>query len=198
MPRRDCRQSRPSTGPRSRSTPARDRDPLAARRTGLGAINGCCAPNIHSNVRVGAGTRMATPEAFAIDWMRIDGDEFFTGDGKPNEHYPISVAAVTAVGDGAVVALHDGMAESTPFAPLTTVHEPDDYGGNHVVLQDRARRLRLLRPSPAGQPYRQGRGRVAAGAVIGKLGNSGNSTTRTSISAWSTAPTSSPATASPS
>ena len=59
--------------------------PLAGE--GWAAINGCCAPNIHRNVRVGAGTHIARPELFAIDWVQLDGDRLFTGDGKTNTDY---------------------------------------------------------------------------------------------------------------
>src|SRR3546814_6605829 len=38
--------------------------PIIAPLAGPGwvAFNGCCVPNIHRNVRVAAGTRIATPE----------------------------------------------------------------------------------------------------------------------------------------
>ena len=107
--------------------------PLAG--AGWAAINGCCAPNIHRNVRVGAGTHIARPELFAIDWMQLDGDRLFSGDGKANTDYAYFGHPLRAVADGTVVGVRDGMEESTPFAPVTTVKKPDDYGGNHIVLE---------------------------------------------------------------
>ncbi len=109
------------------------RSPLAG--PGWGALNGCCVPNIHRSVRIAAGTRLATPETFAIDWIRIDNGRFFEGDGKTNEQYPYFGDDVLSVADGDVVALHDGMPESIPFEPPTTVHKPEDYGGNYVLVR---------------------------------------------------------------
>ena len=150
------------------------RSPLSG--PGWGALNGCCVPNIHRNVRLAAGTRMATPEAFAIDWIRIDGGKFFTGDGKANEQYPYFGAAVTAVGDGEVVALHDGMPESIPFQPPTTVHAPADYGGNYVLQRIAPDVYAFYAHLQPGSLAVKVGDRVAAGALLGKLGNSGNST----------------------
>jgi hypothetical protein len=51
-------------------------------------FNGCCAPNVHRNTRIGAAHRIATSETFAIDWVRIDDGKLFSGDGKRNEDFP--------------------------------------------------------------------------------------------------------------
>ena len=117
-----------------------DRTPatrIIAPLTGAGwaAFNGCCAPNIHRNVRVGAGTHIARPELFAIDWVQLDGDLVFSGDGKANTDYAYFGHPIRAVANGTVVDLRDGMEESTPSAPVTTVKKPEDYGGNHIVLR---------------------------------------------------------------
>ena len=87
--------------------------------SGWGAFNGCCVPNLHRSVRVAAATRIATPEAFAIDWVQVDGGgRFFSGNGKANGDYPSYGAPVRSVAAGDVVALHDGMADSPPSSAL--------------------------------------------------------------------------------
>lgn len=148
--------------------------PLAGE--GWAAVNGCCAPNVHRNVRIGAGTRIARPELFAIDWVQLAGGRLYSGDGKANADYPYFGHPVRAVADGEVVGLRDGMAESTPQAPVTTVHTPEDYAGNYV--------LQKIGPNvyafyahiqPGSFKVKQG-DKVAAGTVIGSLGNTGNST----------------------
>ena len=90
--------------------------PIIAPLAGPGwvAFNGCCVPNIHRNVRVAAGTRIATPETFAIDWIRLKDDKLFEGDGKANKQFAAFGAAVRSVADGEVVAVRDGMPAEEP------------------------------------------------------------------------------------
>jgi Peptidase family M23 len=151
--------------------------PIIAPLTGPGwaAFNGCCAPNIHRNVRVAAGTRIATPETFAIDWIQLEGDKFFEGDGKANKQFPYFGAEVRSVADGEVVALRDGMPESQPFMPPKTVHAPNDYGGNYVIIRIRPDVYALYAHLQAGKIAVKIGEKVKAGARVGRLGNSGNS-----------------------
>ncbi len=148
--------------------------PLAG--AGWAAINGCCAPNIHRNVRVGAGTHIARPELFAIDWMQLDGVRLFTGDGKANTDYAFFGHPIRAVADGTVVGVRDGMEESTPMAPVTTVKKPDDYGGNHIVLEIAPGVYAFYAHLQPGSLKVKVGDKVTAGTVIALLGNTGNST----------------------
>ncbi len=143
---------------------------------GWAAMNGCCVPNVHRDVRIAAGTRIATPETFAIDWVQLNGDRFFEGDGKQNKQYPYFGADVRAVADGEIVGLHDGMAESVPLQTPTTVHAPDDYGGNFVILRIRPDVYAFYAHLQPGKMRVKLGDKVKAGTPIGKLGNSGNST----------------------
>jgi hypothetical protein len=148
--------------------------PLAG--PGWAAINGCCTPNIHRNVRIGAGTHIARPELFAIDWVQLDGDRLFSGDGKSNADYAFFGHPLRAVADGTVVDLRDGMKESTPFAPVTTVKKPDDYGGNYIVLQIAPEVYAFYAHLQPGSLKVKVGDEVQAGAIIARLGNTGNST----------------------
>src|SRR5262245_38364640 len=151
--------------------------PIIAPLTGPGwvALNGCCVPNIHRNVRVAAGTRIATPETFAIDWIQIEGDKFFEGDGKAVKQFPYFGAEVRSVADGEVVAVRDGMPESQPFMPPKTVHAPIDYAGNHVITRIGPDVYALYAHLQAGKIAVKIGDKVKAGLRIGRLGNSGNS-----------------------
>jgi hypothetical protein len=148
--------------------------PLAGE--GWVAANGCCAPNIHRNVRIGAGTHIARPELFAIDWVQLDGDRLFTGDGKANTDYAYFGHPIRAVADGTIVDLHDGMEESTPFAPVTTVKKPSDYGGNYIVQEIGQGVYAFYAHLQPGSLKVKVGDRVDGGTVIGALGNTGNST----------------------
>ena len=143
---------------------------------GWAAMNGCCIPNVHRDVRIAAGTRIATPETFAVDWIQLEGDRFFEGDGRQNKQFPYFGAEVRAVADGEIVALRDGMAESVPFQPPTTVHAPDDYGGNSLMLRIGPDVYAFYAHLQPGKMRVKLGDKVKAGAPIGKLGNSGNST----------------------
>ncbi|MGE0225293.1 MAG: M23 family metallopeptidase [Acetobacteraceae bacterium] len=145
------------------------------RGAGWAAFNGCCTPNPHRNVRVAAGTRIGTAETFAIDFLRVDGNRFYEGDGKSNAQYPFFGAPVHAAAAGIVVARHDGMDESIPFQPATTLHKPEDFGGNYVLVRQAEGVYAFYAHLQKGSVKVAVGQRVAAGAVIGKLGNSGNS-----------------------
>ena len=77
--------------------------------------------------------------------------------------------------DGEVVALRDGMPESQPFMPPKTVHAPNDYGGNYVIIRIRPDVYALYAHLQAGKIAVKIGEKVKAGARIGRLGNSGNS-----------------------
>jgi hypothetical protein len=144
---------------------------------GWGAFNGCCTPNLHRSVRVGAGTRIATPETFAIDWIQVDAEgRFFSGDGKRVEDYPSYGAPIRSVAEGDVVALHDGMGESVPFERNPTLKTPEDFGGNYVLVRIRPDVYAVYAHLQAGSILVKPGDHLAAGAPIGKLGNTGNST----------------------
>ena len=139
-------------------------------------INGCCTPNAHRNVRVAADTRIGTAETFAIDFVRVDGNRFYAGDGTKNAQYAYFGVPIHAVAAGTVVALHDGMDDSIPFKPPTTVHKPEDFGGNYVLVRQATGVYAFYAHLRKGTVAVAVGRKVRAGEVIGRLGNSGNST----------------------
>jgi peptidase M23-like protein len=143
---------------------------------GWATANGCCAPNVHRNVRVAAGTRVGTPETFAIDFIRIAGVRFFEGDGKTNRQYPYFGVDVRAAAAGEVVAARDGMADSVPFEAPTTVNAPQDYAGNFVTVRIAQGVYAVYGHLEKDSVAVSVGDRVAAGQTLGRLGNSGNST----------------------
>jgi hypothetical protein len=146
------------------------------RGVGWTDINACCTPNAHRNVRVAAGTRVGTAETFAVDFVRVDGNRFYQGDGSTNAQYPYFGVPIYAVAAGTVVAQHDGMDESVPFQPPTTLHKPEDFGGNYVLIRQAEGVYAFYAHMRKGSVAVAVGQQVAAGAVIGHLGNSGNST----------------------
>ncbi len=145
------------------------------RGAGWASINGCCSPNAHRDVRVSAGTRIGTAETFAVDYVRVDGNRFYQGDGSTNAQYPYLGAPIYAVAAGTVVARHDGMDESVPFKPATTLKKPEDFGGNYVLIRQAPGIYAFYAHMQKGSVAVAVGQRVAAGTVVGRLGNSGNS-----------------------
>jgi hypothetical protein len=146
------------------------------RGSGWLNANGCCEPSDHRSFRlVVDGSRMVTPETFAIDWMRIEDGQLATGDGARNEDYAAFGAEVLAVADSTVVAVRDGMAENTPNQPPTTLRQPLDYGGNEVILELAPGIYAFYAHFQPGSIRVQVGDSVTTGQVLGLLGNTGNS-----------------------
>ena len=72
------------------------------------ATTACCGPNPHRDLRLAVdGSRIETPETFAVDWGLVKGDRLFEGDGSTNEQFYGFGADVLAVADGTVVFTQD-------------------------------------------------------------------------------------------
>ena len=122
-----------------------------------------------------AGAGYVKPETFAIDWMRLRGGQFFSGDGSRVEQYFGFGAEVVAAAGGTVVSVRDGMPEETPNQPPVAVRGPGDYAGNHVVVQQGSGVWALYAHLQPGSISVRVGDRVAAGQGLGRLGNTGNS-----------------------
>jgi hypothetical protein len=146
------------------------------RGSGWLNANGCCDASDHRSIRLAVdGARIVKPETFAIDWMRIEDGRLYTGDGTRNEDYFAFGAEVHAVADGTVVFVRDGMPEDTPNEPPTTLHGPIDYGGNEVFIEIAPGVYAFYAHFQPGSLRVQAGETVAAGQVLGVLGNTGNS-----------------------
>jgi hypothetical protein len=100
--------------------------------------NGCCAPTLHrSNILAVDGLRWVMAETFAIDWVRIEGNRLFEGDGTKSAQYFAFGAKVRSGTDGLVVSVHDGLPNEKPNEPPAYVRRPEDFSGNHVVVRVR-------------------------------------------------------------
>lgn len=150
------------------------RPPL--RGKGWAAFNGCCTPNLHRSARNSAGPRMATSETYAIDYLQFVDDLPFTGDGSRNAQYPTFDQPVLAVADGEVVAILDGMADVAPNSQARGVEGPLDFGGNYVLQRIAPGVYAFYAHIRPGTVAVKAGDQVKAGAALGKVGSSGNST----------------------
>jgi hypothetical protein len=139
--------------------------------------NGCCDASAHRSARLAVdGSHLVTFELFAIDWIRLEGNRLFTGDGTRNEDYFAFGAEVLAVADGTVAFIRDGLPEETPNEPTMAVHQPLDYGGNEVVLELAPGVFAFYAHLQPGSIRVQAGDTVTMGQVLGLLGNTGNTT----------------------
>jgi hypothetical protein len=148
------------------------------RGPGWWAGGGCCNPDQHHRgILLGNDGRYVAPEMFDIDWLRIVDGRIWTGDGTQLTDYPGYGEPVHSVAAGVVKDATDGQPEAPlDGGPNPAVHEPADYTGNDVVVKiGRDAFAIYAHLQPGSVRVRRGE-RVRSGQVIGRVGNSGNST----------------------
>ena len=117
-------------------------------------------------------------QRFATDWIKLGADGLaFKGDSTKNENWYGYGTPLRAVASGTVVAIKDGIIENVPFSPKMAVPITlETVGGNHVILDlGNGNYAFYAHMIPGSQTVKLG-DKVSAGQVIGRLGNSGNST----------------------
>ncbi|MBK8247787.1 MAG: M23 family metallopeptidase [Gemmatimonadetes bacterium] len=132
----------------------------------------------HRRAQIPIDGAPAIAQRFAIDYVIVD-SAFKThrGDATKNESYYAEDQDALAVADGIVVATKDSIPENVPGAnsravPITL----ETVGGNHVILDIGSGRFAFYAHLRPGSLRFKVGDRVRRGAVLGKVGNSGNST----------------------
>ncbi|MEU1520209.1 M23 family metallopeptidase [Streptomyces sp. NPDC005811] len=137
----------------------------------------CCGNTHHRRGLAPINGRFDVPQRFAIDWYRV-GRRGQTWEGDPARltSYLSYRQPVVAAAGGRVVEVQDGLPDNTPphAPPIPPIQ---DTVGNHVTLEVApGRYLLYAHLHPGSLRVREG-DRVAPGQVLGRIGNSGNSTT---------------------
>lgn len=147
------------------------------RGNGWISLQGCCMPNGHRSLRYAVnGKRIIKAEMFAIDWVQLRDGFPFTGDGSRVEQYFGFGADVLAAADGTVVFVRDDMPEEIPNQLPVNVKKPIDFAGNQVVLQIGPDVWAVYAHLQTGSVKVRVGEQVTTGQVLGRLGNSGNTT----------------------
>jgi murein DD-endopeptidase MepM/ murein hydrolase activator NlpD len=147
------------------------------RGSGWVNLNGCCSnpTSPHRNIVLSQNGTYVTPEIFAIDWIRLVDGRLYTGDGTKNSDWPAYGAPLYAVADGTVVSTVNNLPDIPPRA-APNLSGPQDYGGNSVSIKIGPDRYAVYAHLQAGSVRVRRGQRVRTGQVIGRLGNSGNTT----------------------
>jgi hypothetical protein len=116
-------------------------------------------------------------QRYAIDWVQLGPDgKSFRGNESENASYYAFDHPVRAVADGTIVEVKDGIAENVPNSgKIATQIAEATLAGNHVIEDIGSGRFAAYAHLRPGTIAVKTGDRVHAGFVIGRLGNSGNS-----------------------
>lgn len=140
-------------------------------------VNGCCGTTgaHRGSVQTLAG-ELWDAQRFAIDWIKIgENGSFADGDIGVNENWYNYGEPVHAVADGVVVSVLDGLPDQDPGQlPDPSGITIETVDGNHVVLRLADGVFAFYAHISPGTVSVEAGDEVEAGDVIGRLGNSGN------------------------
>lgn len=142
------------------------------------AANGPARTSGHRRALIPIAGTPAIAQRFAIDYVMVDSaGSTFRGDRLVNASYYAQGVEAIAVADGIVVATRDSIPENVPgitsrAVPITL----ETVGGNHVILDIGGGHYAFYAHLQPGSLRVKLGDRVRRGAVLGLVGNSGNST----------------------
>jgi hypothetical protein len=151
--------------------------PLAGK--GWVALNGCCAPGgAHRATSMPVNGSIHFAQRFAIDWMRLDEQgRMVHGDESDVHNYTDYGVDVIAVADGVVVEILNTLEDQKPpKGPDPKTINLENVGGNHVILDLGHSIFAFYAHMQKGSITVAPGDRVKRGQVLGKLGNTGNTT----------------------
>ena len=142
------------------------------------AANGPSNTSLHRRAVIILNGAPRVPERYAIDWIKLGDDgNSYSGDEYKNSSYHAYGVPILAVADGKIVIVKDGLPENVPHAKkmaveLTLINMP----GNHVIEGiGGGLYVGYAHMIPGTITVKPG-DQVHRGQVLGRLGNSGNST----------------------
>ena len=139
------------------------------------AADGCCDAVRHTRAILPINGQTFVAQRYAIDYEQADDqNRIFTGDPRDPKNYAIFGKEVLAVGDGTVVGTRNDLPEQVP-GTLPAGIAIDEADGNYVVLDiGNGFYVNYAHMQPGSVRPKVG-DRVAKGAVLGLVGNTGNS-----------------------
>jgi Peptidase family M23 len=139
------------------------------------AADGCCLARRHIRAFQPVGGGMFTAQRFAIDWERLDQNgRLWIGDDSVLTNWEGYGENILAVADGTVVRAVDGLPNQVPGA-LPQGLDRLQADGNAVFLRLRDGRIVFYAHMIPGSVAVKVGDRVVRGQILGRVGNSGNS-----------------------
>jgi murein DD-endopeptidase MepM/ murein hydrolase activator NlpD len=140
------------------------------------AGNGPANGSDHRMAMIALDGRVSIAQRFAIDWVMVgpNGNTFHDTASRSENYWDFG-QPVYAVADGEVVAVVDSIADNVPHTPLPPVTLAN-IAGNYVVLRIAPQRYALFAHLQRGSVRVRPQERVRRGAVLGLVGNSGQTT----------------------
>ena len=140
--------------------------------------NGPSNDAVHRRTLVVVGGKLSLTEEFAVDWVRLgDNGATFSGDSLKNQSYLAYNQDVLAAASGRIIKVRDGIAENKPTQNPPAEHlDLETLAGNHIVQDFGDGRYALYAHLIPGSLRVHVGDVVVQGEVLGRLGNSGNST----------------------
>ncbi len=141
------------------------------------AANGPSNTSPHRRAVIVLNGKPRVPERYAIDWIKLGEDgNSYSGDQYKNSSYHAYDVPILAVADGKIVTVKDGLPENVPHTEkLAVTMTLVSVAGNHIV-EDIGGGLYVgyAHIIPGTITVKAGE-LVHRGQVLGRLGNSGNS-----------------------
>jgi Peptidase family M23 len=141
------------------------------------AANGPSNKSIHRRAVIVLNGKPRSPERYAIDWIKLGDDgNSYTGDQYKNSSYHAYDVPILGVADGKIVAVKDGLPENVPHTEkLAVAMTLANIAGNHIVEEIGGGLYAGYAHFIPGSITVKAGERVRRGRVLGRLGNSGNS-----------------------
>jgi hypothetical protein len=139
------------------------------------AADGCCLARRHVRAFQPVGGGMFLAQRYAIDWEQVDDSgRLWVGDDAVLTNWPGYGENILAVADGTVVRAIDGLPNQVPGA-LPQGLDPLQADGNAVFQRLSDGRIVMYAHMVPGSLTVRAGDRVVRGQILGRLGNSGNS-----------------------
>lgn len=145
--------------------------------SGWVVVNGCCDSFTHVRSVLAVNSKLHISQRYAIDWIKVDEENrLYVGDPQILDNWEGYNENVLAVSDAKVIRVVDRFPDQVPFIlpaqeGTITLEEID---GNHVILALPNGQFAFYAHLVPGSITVEEGDFVTKGQVIGKLGNTGN------------------------
>jgi hypothetical protein len=139
--------------------------------------NGCCNVSPHRGAMLAFDQKLEAQERYAIDWIQADdeGHLVLPDESTKLTDFPAYDKPIISATDGKVVEVVDKYPDVEPGV-LNQDLTLKDAGGNHVIVAIGGERYALYAHLKPNSITVEEGDRVRRGQVLGRLGNSGNTT----------------------